>query len=149
MKPVKIIPPAYFYGCMAIMVVLHFALPGAVVFRFPWRLLGVLPLGAGAALSMVADRDFKRRGTSVKPLGETTTLITDGAFRISRHPMYLGFVLVLLGLGMLLGSLLALLPVAAFAVFIDVVFIRFEERKMEAGFGAAWREYKRRVRRWL
>jgi protein-S-isoprenylcysteine O-methyltransferase Ste14 len=88
-------------------------------------------------------------GTTVKPLGKSTALVTSGPFRISRHPMYVGFVLVLLGAAMMLGTLTPFIIGAAFAIFIDVVFVRFEERKMEHQFGEAWREYKRRVRRWL
>jgi protein-S-isoprenylcysteine O-methyltransferase Ste14 len=149
MKPVEVIPPVYFYLSMAVMVVLHFVLPVAGVVEFPWRLVGILPVGAGIALNIAADSDFKQRGTSVKPLGKTTTFITTGAFRISRHPMYLGMVLVLAGIAMLLGSLVAFILVAAFAVFTEVVFIRFEEKKMEEQFGETWLEYTRKVRRWI
>jgi len=149
MKAVKIIPPTYFYLSLLLMVVLHFVLPVTGVMGWPWRLVGLIPAAAGAALAIVADSSFKKAGTSVKPLGRTTSLITTGMFKISRHPMYLGFVLFLLGAAMLLGSLTPLVVVAAFAVFIEVVFVRFEEKKMEGQFGEAWREYKRRVRRWI
>lgn len=149
MNLVKIIPPIYFYMCMALTVVLHFAFPVVTVLEFPWRLLGILPFVAGAVIDILADRSFKQRGTSVKPLGKTTTLITSGTFRLSRHPMYLGMVLVLLGLAMLLGSLTPLLLTLGFAVFLDVVFIRFEEARMEGRFGEDWKRYKARVRRWI
>ena len=149
MKAIKVIPPIYFYLCLLVMIPLHFVLPFIRVLGWPWRLLGVLPIAVGATLAIVADNAFKRVGTSVKPLGETTTLVSSGMFRISRHPMYLGFVLVLLGTAMLLGSLTPLIVAAAFAIFIDAVFVRFEERKMEGRFGEAWLEYKHEVRRWL
>ncbi len=149
MKAMKVMPPTYFYVSLLVMMLLHFVLPVARILGFPWRLLGVLPLVFGIALAVVADKAFKRVGTSVKPLGKTTTLVTTGAFRTSRHPMYLGFVLVLLGTAVLLGSLTPFAVAAAFAVFMEVVFVRFEERKMEDQFGETWREYKQRVRRWL
>jgi protein-S-isoprenylcysteine O-methyltransferase Ste14 len=149
MKAIKVIPPIYFYLCLLVMIPLHFVVPGMRVFGWPWRLLGALPLVLGSALAIVADSAFKRVGTSVQPLGKTTTLVTTGMFRISRHPMYLGFVLVLLGTAMLLGSLTPFIVASAFAVFIDAVFVRFEERKMEDQFGEAWLEYKGKVRRWL
>lgn len=148
-KPVKIIPPTYFYLSILLMVVLHFALPVTRVLGWPWRLLGLVPAAIGAAMAVIADISFKKAGTTVKPLGETTTFITTGMFRMSRHPMYLGFVLFLLGAAMLLGSLTPFMTTAAFAILMEVVFVRFEERKMEDQFGEAWRQYKRRVRRWI
>ena len=149
MRAIEVIPPVYFYVCIALLVVAHLILPLGEVLRFPWRLFGTPPLVAGIALDLIADKDFKRAGTSVKPMGKTTTLITAGVFRVSRHPMYLGFVLVLLGISVLLGSLSPLIITGAFAVFLEVVFVRFEESKLDKQFGETWREYRRKVRRWL
>jgi protein-S-isoprenylcysteine O-methyltransferase Ste14 len=63
--------------------------------------------------------------------------------------MYLGFVLILLGLAILLGSLFPLLIVPVFAVVMDRVFIVVEERMLGEKFGQAWLDYKGRTRRWL
>jgi protein-S-isoprenylcysteine O-methyltransferase Ste14 len=87
--------------------------------------------------------------TTVKPLEESTALITDGVFRFSRHPMYLGFVFILLGIASLMGSLTPYVIVIGFAVFMQIVFIRFEEKKLEETFGEAWLRYKRNVRLWI
>jgi protein-S-isoprenylcysteine O-methyltransferase Ste14 len=148
MKAINITPPNYFFLAIVIMVLLHFTLPGATVLTIPWSLLGVLPLGVGIVLNLAADSSFKRHQTSVKPLEESTALITNGVFRLTRHPMYLGFVLILLGIAMLLGSLTPFVIVPAFAVFMDIVFMRHEEKKLEETFGEAWLSYKARVRRW-
>jgi protein-S-isoprenylcysteine O-methyltransferase Ste14 len=75
--------------------------------------------------------------------------VTTGVFRISRNPIYLGFVLVLLGTVVLLGSLTPWLLAVAVAVFLHAVFVRFEETRLEEVFGEAWAAYKRKVRRWL
>jgi protein-S-isoprenylcysteine O-methyltransferase Ste14 len=48
-----------------------------------------------------------------------------------------------------MGSLTPCVLVLAFAFFVDFVFIRFEERKLEETFGQAWLEYKGKVRRWV
>jgi protein-S-isoprenylcysteine O-methyltransferase Ste14 len=100
-------------------------------------------------LNLVADRSFKTHKTTVKPLQESTALITNGVFRLTRHPMYLGFVLILLGIAMMMGSLTPYLVVLAFAVFMDMVFIRFEETRLEETFSEAWLGYRSRVRRWI
>jgi protein-S-isoprenylcysteine O-methyltransferase Ste14 len=148
-RAIDIIPPTYFYVFLLAMVLLHFVFPVAQVLGFPWRLLGIIPVVVGATLAIMADRAFKQVGTTVKPLEDSTTLVTTGMFGVSRHPMYLGFVVFLLGTAMLLGSLTPFLVAIAFAVLMEVVFVRFEERKMEKQFGEAWLDYKRRVRRWL
>ena len=145
----KIIPPVYLLLSIAVMVSLHFLFPGVTDLVFPWPLLGVIPLALGIGINLVADRSFKQHNTAVKPLEKSTALVTHGVFRVSRNPMYLGIVLILLGIALFLGSLTPYLVVFLFAIFIDIVFIRFEEKKLEETFGEAWLEYKKSVRRWI
>ncbi len=145
----KIIPPVYLLLSIAVMVILHFLFPGVTVLGFPWQLLGVIPLALGIGINLVADRSFKQHSTPVKPLEKSTALVTHGVFRVSRNPMYLGIVLILLGIAIFLGSLTPYLVVFLFAIFLDIVFIRFEETKLEETFGEAWVEYKKSVRRWI
>ena len=143
------LPPTYVLLALLAMVALHFTFPWRRPVRLPWRLCGVVPLLLGIAVNLKADRAFNERATTVKPFQESAALVTDGVYAISRHPMYLGFVLVLLGVGLLLGSATPFAVVPVFAVLMDRVFIRAEERMMAATFGAAWEEYRSRVRRWL
>jgi protein-S-isoprenylcysteine O-methyltransferase Ste14 len=149
MRLVDIEPPVCLFVALTVIVVFHLFLPGVKLIPGPWNLLGVLPMAVGVVLNLAADRAFKEARTSVKPLGETRTLLTDGAFRFSRHPMYLGFVLILLGAAALAGSLSPFFVVLGFSVIMDVVFIRFEEKKLEQTFGNAWSDYQATVRRWL
>ena len=149
MNPRNIIPPVYLLLSIAVMVSLHFLFPGVTDLVFPWPLLGVIPLALGIGINLVADRSFKQHNTAVKPLEKSTALVTHGVFRVSRNPMYLGIVLILLGIAIFLGSLTPYLVVFLFAIFIDIVFIRFEEKKLEETFGEAWLEYKKSVRRWI
>jgi protein-S-isoprenylcysteine O-methyltransferase Ste14 len=149
MKPVEIIPPVYLFLGIAIMVVLHGIAPGTRVLMTPWNALGCIPLALGIGINLAADRAFKRHATTVKPLGETSALITTGVFRISRHPMYLGFVLMLFGIAILMGSMTPFVVVPAFAVFVDIVFITLEEERLEETFGEEWLDYRRKVRRWV
>jgi protein-S-isoprenylcysteine O-methyltransferase Ste14 len=149
MNAVKIIPPIYLFISIAIMVLLHFLFPGTKVHALPWNLLGVIPLAFGIFINLSADRSFKENATTVKPLEKSDRLITTGMFGISRHPMYLGFVGILLGIAMLMGSLMPYIVVLAFAIFMDAVFIRYEEKKLEETFGEAWLQYRRASRRWI
>ncbi len=145
----KIIPPVYLLLSIAVMVSLHFLFPGVTVLGFPWQLLGVIPLALGIGINLVADRSFKQHSTPVKHLENSTALVTDGVFRVSRNPMYLGLVLIPFWIALCMGSLTPHLVVFLFAIFIDIVFIRFEEKKLEETFGEAWLEYKKSVRRWI
>lgn len=79
----------------------------------------VIPAALGAALNLIADSAFRTAKTTVKPFQESAALITDGVYRISRHPMYLGLVLILRGLDILLGSLTPFLIVPIFIIVID------------------------------
>lgn len=149
MKALNITPPVYLFLSLGIILLLHFLLPGMRVLPFPWNLSGLIPLALGIVMNLVADRSFKKNKTTVKPLEESTALIRDGVFRISRHPMYLGFVLILLGIAALMGSLTPYLIVFGFAIFMQIVFIKFEEAKLEETFGEAWLGYKKKVRQWI
>jgi protein-S-isoprenylcysteine O-methyltransferase Ste14 len=145
----KLLPPTYFCFAIVLIIVLHVLMPGPQVVSSPWRYLGVIPLVLGSTFSVLADQAFKRFGTTVKPFEGSTALVTDGVFGISRNPMYLGFVLLLAGIAMLLGSIIPWIVVAIFPVLMEIRFIRDEEAMLEARFGDAWLEYKQRVRRWL
>ncbi len=128
---------------------LHFLLPVTRLTGFPYSCLGVPAILVSVGLSVWAERFFKRAGTTVKPFEPSSNLVAEGPYRFSRHPMYLGMTMTLAGLAVLLGSLSPLAVVAGFTLLIDRRFIVAEERMMEETFGGAYREYRKRVRRWL
>ena len=145
----RVLPPTYVAGAIVAIAVAHVLVPLARVISGSWVFLGLIPLVLGVVLNLVADQAFKRRGTTVKPFEQPSALVTGGLFRVTRNPMYLGFVLILAGLAVLLGSLSPYVVVAAFAVAMDRVFIRAEEADLRAQFGAEWEAYAARVRRWI
>ena len=133
------------------MIALHFVVPiGQLLTSWPFRIAcGGILVAAGVALNIWADALFKRAGTSVKPLEATTALIVQGPFAFSRHPMYLGMLLILGGSAVTLGSVSPWLAIPVFMWKITRGFVVAEETKLEATFGAQYVEYKRKVRRWL
>ena len=145
----RMLPPTYLLLSIAAMAALHMLLPLRAVIVFPWRLLGVLPLVLGLALNLMADREFRQHETTVRPFERSTAMITSGVYRVGRNPMYLGFVLILLGVAIFLGSFSPFVVILLFAVLMDVGFIRVEERMMAVEYGEAWLAYKTKVRRWL
>jgi protein-S-isoprenylcysteine O-methyltransferase Ste14 len=131
------------------MILLHFLIPLIKLISMPWKVIGLIPVIIGILLNLIADSAFRRAGTTVKPSMESTALITDGIFRLSRHPMYLGFLLILVGSAILLGTLSPWVIIPIFVVLIQVQFISVEERMLADKFGPTWLDYKRKVRRWI
>ncbi len=144
-----ILPPAYFLASLVLMAALAFALPIAVIVAWPWRAAGLIPIAAGVWLNLAADRAFEARGTTVKPFEPSSALVTDGVFRLSRNPMYLGMVLILVGIAIALGDLSPFLVCFGFAAAIEMRFIRVEERMLAETFGDAWTSYRAKTRRWI
>jgi len=145
----KILPPVYFLAAIALTIALHFLFPVVTIVPLPWRFVGLLAIAAGITLNIVADRQFKQRNTTVKPFQESSALVTIGAFRWSRNPMYLGMVLIVSGIAIIEGSVTPWIVVAALAVLLDRIFIRCEEKMLQETFGNLFQRYKKRTRRWL
>ena len=111
-----------------------------------WLLIALV---AGVAITLPADRAFGRADTTTDPSESSSTLITDGVYRFTRNPMYLGFVLVLIGVVVLLRSLTPWAVVAAYVVLLDRAFVRVEEQMLARDFGEQWQAYVPRTQRWL
>ncbi len=121
-------------------------------FDFPGRtVVAAVILLAGLALMLTAAWSFWRAGTSINPLrpGRARVLLTGGVFAISRNPIYLADVLLLLALVVWLSMPLNLLIVVGFVGYLQRYQIRPEERVLAAKFGAEYARYRRSVRRWL
>ncbi len=149
MKKSKLEPPSYFLICLALAIGLNFVLPVMRLIYAPYKYIGILLLGIGIWLNIWADNLFKKKNTTVKPYEKSSALVLEGPFRFSRHPMYLGMVVALLGVAVILGSLISFFSPIAFFITIQIAFIPLEEKAMEQTFGQKYLDYKNRVRCWL
>lgn len=143
------LPPALLAACLVLMAVLHFLLPLGRWLDPPLSWLGLLPLGAGLGLLLGAALLFPKHGTTIRPFEESQALLTHGPYRYTRNPIYLGMMLVLVGVAVLLGTRTPLLVIPLFFFLITNQFVVNEEVMLEERFGEAYAEYRRRVRRWL
>lgn len=145
-------PPLIYLAAIGISIVLgHFyPLPwigdllGDILFAAGWvALLGV------AALWFTAIRTMIRARTTLNPNGVPDHLVTSGPFAISRNPIYLADTLLLIGVAFVSGIawFLPLAIIAAFAT--QKVAIEGEEKLLAAKFGKKYRDYAKRVRRWV
>jgi protein-S-isoprenylcysteine O-methyltransferase Ste14 len=145
----RILPLAWWVIAVIAMVSLHEHLPLVPLPGRGWTWGGGLLIAVGAAIAASAFGGFRRAGTPALPFRRSTALVTDGLYRYTRNPMYLGMVLSLLGIALLLGSLGAMLPVPFYALVVQKRFIEGEERFLEELFGEEYRAYRQRTRRWL
>ncbi|GEO82961.1 methyltransferase family protein [Pararhodospirillum oryzae] len=146
MKP---LPPVLFGTGVVLMAVLAWLLPGPRVVPDALGLAGLALIAGAGTFAVMAARHVLRQGTTVHPGHEATVLVTDGPFRLTRNPMYLGLAGILTGWGLWLGTLVPLLVVPVFVLAIARLHIDKEEARLRARFGEAFEAYCQSTRRWL
>ena len=106
---------------------------------------------AGALVTISGLIEFHRARTTVNPLkpDSASALVTRGVYRVTRHPMYVGMAIILVGWATFLANVAALVGIAVFGWYIDRFQIAPEERALAALFGTEFEAYRRDVRRWL
>jgi len=113
------------------------------------RFAGLVVVLVAVTLYAAAARAMIRARTNILPHRAADHLVTTGVFAVSRNPIYLANVLLLSGIGLFLGSFWFLLAAAIGGYAEQKLAIEREERHLEHKFGKAWRDYKKRVRRWI
>jgi protein-S-isoprenylcysteine O-methyltransferase Ste14 len=143
------LPPVWLALSLLAMVALHYVAPAARLIPRPWNWLGALAIMAGVAVAVSGAALFKRYGTGVVPFSPATRLVIGGPYRFTRNPMYLGMVLLLVGVATMLATATPWIPIPLFAWWLDRRFVRQEEAMLTERFGAEYEGFKRRVRRWV
>ena len=145
-------PPLIYVAAIAISVAL------GLIYPLPWigDIMGDLLFAAGwvalfavAALWFTAIRAMMRARTTMNPNAVPDHLVTSGPFAVSRNPMYLANTLLLIGVAFVSGIAWFLLFafIAAFAT--QKLAVEGEEKLLSAKFGKKYRDYAKRVRRWI
>lgn len=145
----KVLPPVWFLLSIILMVGLHLVLPIKRLFSPPITYLGIGAIAVGIIVLLFCAYLFRQKDTAIEPFQESSYLLREGIFNYSRNPIYLSMITVLIGLWLYLGSLTPVLVIPVFAWLIQELFIKEEERMLEATFGEEYREYKATVRRWI
>ncbi|MDA2933946.1 isoprenylcysteine carboxylmethyltransferase family protein [Acidobacteria bacterium AH-259-D05] len=142
--------PPFMYGVALLLgIVIHFMFSVSFLPRILVRWLGVLLILGSTLIGASALRALARARTTFDSREPTTTIVTDGAFRYSRNPMYLSMTLLYLGLASLINSLWILLLVLPLMVVIQRGVVEREEQYLERKFDEEYLRYKTRVRRWI
>ncbi len=146
------IPPVLLviiFACL--MLGTDYLLPGMVVNPALQYTLAAALVLTGAAIALAGVIHFKKAQTTVNPLSpeSSASLVIEGVYRVTRNPMYVGFLLVLLGWSVVLSNPFAALITTGFVIYMNRFQILPEERALQNLFGDAYIDYKGRVPRWI
>jgi protein-S-isoprenylcysteine O-methyltransferase Ste14 len=145
-------PPIIYLAAIAASLLAH------IFFPLPWIgaplsdilfAAGWLAVIATVAIEYSAMRTLARAKTTIMPNRASEHLVTGGPFSFTRNPIYLGNTLLMIGIGLIAGTVWFLLfaVIAAFAT--QKLAIEREEKHLQARFGKRYHDYARRVRRWI
>ncbi len=147
----KIPPPVYALSIALLMWLLNKYIPVAVLVQAPWNKVGLAIVVIAGTLDLWSLFLFIKQRTTVNPMkpANTSDLVVSGLYKISRNPMYVGMLIMLLGFAVWLGSLTPFLVLPLFYFVITQMQIKPEEKFLLEKFGTQYQTYKESVRRWL
>jgi protein-S-isoprenylcysteine O-methyltransferase Ste14 len=148
------IPPPILWGLAALLtfVIDRIDLDGSPLEGATADWVGLLLGVVGVGLGLAGLQRFAKMATTVDPhnIDGASTLVTDGVYRFTRNPMYLGMVLLLIGWSLRLGTLAGLvISSLALIAALTVLQIQPEEEALAHKFGQAYDDYRSKVRRWI
>jgi protein-S-isoprenylcysteine O-methyltransferase Ste14 len=111
--------------------------------------IGAASIITGVGLMGSFVQAFRRALTPVDPYVPSETIVTDGPYRLTRNPGYLGMAFTYAGIAIVANAPWALVPLPVAIAVVDRGVIAREERYLERKFGTRYVDYKRRVRRWI
>ena len=115
----------------------------------PFILVGLSLIGFGFLLAFNSISRFIKAKTGVVPFSKSTALITEGFYKYTRNPMYVGMNSFLLGLLIILNNPINFIYLVIFFFIVRNLFVIKEEVQMLETFGEQYLAYKNKVRRWL
>jgi protein-S-isoprenylcysteine O-methyltransferase Ste14 len=145
-------PPLIYLAAIAASIVLHLVYPlpfiGPPLSDILFAGGGLLIIGV-IAIDFSAIRTLQRAKTTVMPHRGSEHLVTEGPFSFSRNPIYLANTMLMFGAG-LMSQIVWFFPLGLIAAFLtQKLAIEREERHLEIRFGKRYRDYTKRVRRWI
>lgn len=146
---VMVPPPMVFLGYLIGALILNWAVPIHVPLSTALKGIGGLAAVGGLLLAGAAVSRMIKAHTSPDPHQPTTALVTDGPYRFTRNPIYLGFFLIYLGFTLLAGTLWGLLLSPFLMATIIRSVVHPEEEYLGRKFREQYKEYSTRVRQWL
>jgi len=144
------IPPPIIALVMIAIIYLSSLIIEPITFGYQ-TVISILVVVIGLSCAIPSFRLFAKHKTTISPFtpSETTALVTDGMYRYSRNPMYLGLVLLTIAATIFFGTWLGVVIVVVFIFFFFFVRIIPKEKALLDILGEQCVEYKKKVRRWI
>ena len=151
MRSSRVPPPFWMLFFAALMWALDRYCPITTLIAAPWNRLGWCLIAIAPLAPLTAMMQFRRAHTTINPLdpAKVTVLVTDGIYRWTRNPMYLGLFVLLAGWAIHLGTLSCFVLPPLFVLFMTQIQILPEERALREHFGDDYERYYRQVGRWV
>ena len=115
----------------------------------PLRNAGFAMTFVGFLFGVGAFMEFRKAHTTLNPHGTVQALVTNGIYRFTRNPIYLGFLFMVIGLPLNSGYYSGLVVAPFFMTTMSRLVIEREEAYLEKKFKDVYVSYKSSVRRWL
>ena len=114
-------------------------------------IISLFLMTVGFIVLLIAISAFIKLKTTINPLKpeDATFLVTTGIFRLSRNPMYLGLLLLIISLWVKTGAVSGFILVPSFVAYLNYFQIAPEERAMKKLFADSYNAYCLKVRRWI
>lgn len=146
---VRIPPPLIVLAGLAAGLALDGRLDDLQLNPTPLVVLGIVTAAAGLLLGLSALSLFHRKGTKPEPWKPSSALVTNGVFRFTRNPMYVGILLLYAGIALMAGGSWSVGPFVAVSMILNFYVVGREEAYLERRFGDAYAVYRDQVRRWI
>lgn len=140
-------PPLVFLAALLAGILLNRAWPLPLPFAI--QILGPAITVCSVLLFLLSYRAFRAAGTPVRGSQRSTAIVRTGPYRFSRNPIYLSFILLVLGLSIWMKNVWSLITLIPAVALIALVVIPREEAFLESNFHDQYASYKSSVRRWL
>jgi protein-S-isoprenylcysteine O-methyltransferase Ste14 len=147
----KIPPPIVFFIAAACMWIIASITPN-LSYHFPFQKIIAMILsiiGGVFGVSGILTFVFSRTTINSVRIDAVSSLVSSGVYSITRNPMYLALLFVLLGWACILSNIPALIVIPMYVLYMNYFQIIPEEIILESKYGNKFVQYKTKVRRWL
>jgi protein-S-isoprenylcysteine O-methyltransferase Ste14 len=142
-------PPILTLGFIILGLLLGKFLPIFPALAATLRMIGYPMALIGFLIGMAGFLEIRKANTTLDPHGTVTTVVTSGIYRITRNPIYLGFLMMVIGFPLAYVSFWGVILAPFFVLSMNQLVIEKEEAYLEKKFGEMYISFKSRVKRWL
>ncbi len=142
-------PPFIFLSGIVVGVILNLVKPAPFIPENLTLPLGVALIIVAVFLVATAIRAFRKAGTNVDVRKPAIHIVANGPYRLTRNPIYLSMVILVLGITVWVNTLWMLALLVPVLLIVQLGVIKREEAYLERKFGQDYLTYKAKVRRWL